>query len=285
MTQEQIATLLNVLLIGISLVALGTMIYKGALRERVLALGPTRDLGLSRSEYVVAVNGVCGYVALMLLMGLTGSRSGEDEGPGTVQSMLGLIAFFLSLTLIGLMVGRAMNAEAGFRKIGLMPRHPKRDLLWVLAAVPLALCFAWSAGLVMIKLSTLLNLAIDPGGHETLKALRENNDPQFILNALLSAGLIAPLLEELLFRGVLQTSLLRLLGERRWVAILITAALFSVTHLPVVPWQNLVPLFVLGLVFGYLYERTGSMLTPILSHAGFNLVNLITVITTSPTTG
>ena len=46
-----------------------------------------------------------------------------------------------------------------------------------------------------------------------------------------------------------------------------------VIHASVVPWQGLVSLFVLGLVFGYLYERTGSLLTPVIAHAVFNSFN------------
>jgi membrane protease YdiL (CAAX protease family) len=41
-----------------------------------------------------------------------------------------------------------------------------------------------------------------------------------------------------------------------------------------VPWQGLIPLFVLGITFGYLYERTGSLLPPILAHAIFNAANI-----------
>lgn len=60
----------------------------------------------------------------------------------------------------------------------------------------------------------------------------------------------------------------------RWPALLVASAVFSVIHFSVVPWQGLISLFVLGLVFGYVYERTGSLLTPILAHAVFNAANI-----------
>ena len=90
---------------------------------------------------------------------------------------------------------------------------------------------------------------------------------------------MAPLLEELVFRGVLQTSLMRLMKDRRWPAMLITAAAFSAIHGTIVPTTGLLPLFVLRLIFKYIYKHTNSLLTPILAHTIFNTMNItITII-------
>ena len=93
--------------------------------------------------------------------------------------------------------------------------------------------------------------------------------------SLLSAVVIAPVAEEVLNRGLLQTLLLRTLGHRwRWAAIGVASAGFAALHLGSVPLQALPGLFVLGLVFGALYERTGSLVPGILVHAAFNALNV-----------
>ena len=76
--------------------------------------------------------------------------------------------------------------------------------------------------------------------------------------------LAAPLCEEFIFRGLLQGGLRRSLPA--WPAIAIAAALFAIVHPP----AAMLPVFVLGLCAGLAYERSGSLLAPMLVHAGYN---------------
>ncbi len=82
--------------------------------------------------------------------------------------------------------------------------------------------------------------------------------------ALLTVGVagLAPLGEEVLFRGLLQPHLCARLGTGR--GLVVTAALFSLLHLDPI---GLVPRFELGLLFGWLVLRTGSLWASILAHA------------------
>jgi uncharacterized protein len=73
----------------------------------------------------------------------------------------------------------------------------------------------------------------------------------------------APLLEEILFRGILLRGLLNQ-GKNPWMAILFTSFLFGLVHAN--PWQFVSGLF-LGLTMGYIYYRTHSLLTTIFIHA------------------
>jgi membrane protease YdiL (CAAX protease family) len=80
--------------------------------------------------------------------------------------------------------------------------------------------------------------------------------------------LLAPLAEELLFRGVLY-SWLKQAGFPR-VAVWGTALVFAAVHVNAITF---VPLMVLALVLAALYERTGNLLAPIAAHALFNGLN------------
>ena len=96
------------------------------------------------------------------------------------------------------------------------------------------------------------------------------------MELLLSDGLIpalsitvaAPLAEELMFRGVIQTRLERAMPM--WAAVVLQAVLFGVVHgTPI----QMAYAFLLGLVFGFLRSRTGSILPGVAAHAAFNAMN------------
>lgn len=81
---------------------------------------------------------------------------------------------------------------------------------------------------------------------------------------------VAPLTEELLFRGAIQPALVERVG--RVPAIGITAMLFAIFHLA--PYA-LVYATLAGLVLGALRERTGSLLPSFALHAGFNAAPIL----------
>lgn len=263
MSVDEIILYSQWVVVGLSLSVFVFLLRNGAFSERQLRLGPTRDLHESAWVYAAAIAGVMLYSVLMI--GL--SRS------GIVEVLLGIE--LIKFAIIGLMVGRARLADAGFRKIGLLPRWPVRDCVWGLVGGVVALGLAGAVGMALSYISQLLGHPVDQVGHEALQTLRDEFSVELLINLIISAVILAPLTEELLFRGVFQTSLLRVFKGARWPALLIASVIFALLHISVVTsWQSLVPLFVLGLVFGYLYERTGSLITPILAHAVFNAANI-----------
>jgi hypothetical protein len=68
--------------------------------------------------------------------------------------------------------------------------------------------------------------------------------------------------EELLFRGILQKLIKKMIGNSN-AAIWITAILFSALHLQ---FFGFLPRMLLGVLFGYLLEWTGTLWLPILAH-------------------
>ena len=84
----------------------------------------------------------------------------------------------------------------------------------------------------------------------------------------LSIGLLAPLAEELVFRGAILRSLLKW-TSRQWVAIAISAVFFAVAHLN--PAQ-LPHAFLVGLLLGWMYYRTDSIVPCVVYHLINNTV-------------
>ena len=101
----------------------------------------------------------------------------------------------------------------------------------------------------------------------------------------LMAVVVAPLVEEIVFRGLLQGALSRLF-RWRWSATVISAAIFALIHLAlrenaaageasIYQIEAIPPLFFLGLVMGYSYEKSQSLYRPIWIHMGFNALTMI----------
>jgi membrane protease YdiL (CAAX protease family) len=90
---------------------------------------------------------------------------------------------------------------------------------------------------------------------------------QGILATIFLANIVAPLTEELLFRGLILRGFLQTYSSRR--SIFLSAALFALFHLN--PWQA-IGAFILGGVFGWWYVHTRSLLPCLLGHAAFNAI-------------
>lgn len=77
----------------------------------------------------------------------------------------------------------------------------------------------------------------------------------------IGGALIAPVVEEIFFRGFVFAGLRGRFGWQR--AALISALLFALLHLS---FTSVLPIFILGLIFAYLYHLSGSIWPAILMH-------------------
>lgn len=94
------------------------------------------------------------------------------------------------------------------------------------------------------------------------------NGPAWV--TLISVSLFAPFFEEWLCRGVILRGLLR--HVRPVWAVIISALFFALIHMNL--WQA-VPAFLMGLVFGYVYYKTGSLKLTMLMHFANNTMAFI----------
>lgn len=92
--------------------------------------------------------------------------------------------------------------------------------------------------------------------------------PVFI--TLISVSVFAPLFEEWLCRGLVLRGLLQKTNPIS--AILVSAAFFAILHMN--PWQALAA-FVLGVLFGYVYYKTGSLKLTMLMHCVNNTMAVV----------
>lgn len=76
---------------------------------------------------------------------------------------------------------------------------------------------------------------------------------------------VAPVTEELLFRGVLLGGMVRRIGHRS--AVWVSAIVFAASHFQLVQFPALLAI---GLTLAWLAQRTGGLAAPIWAHAAFN---------------
>ena len=153
------------------------------------------------------------------------------------------------------------------------------SLLGVLVFVPAVLgCSMLSARLFLL----LSGAAPEPISHSTLAELVEEPDRASVVIWSVVLVTLVPLGEELIFRVFVQSAVLSV-AKSEFVSILLTSVLFAMMHFPVLESASegaakfvlLLPLFVLGLGGGWLYERTRSVVAPAGFHGAFNLVNIV----------
>ena len=225
----------------------------------------------------------------------------------TVPPVAGFLALVVGDLALRQMGNYWFDLGFGVRRLG-------SGLLWGLLAslcvVPLVFGL-----MVFIDLAYRWLQYQHPEEHELLRALGETSDPVVKVPLLLGAALVAPLFEELLFRGHIQTVLRRAIGSR-YVSpavrpIVVEAQAFDPGAAPYVlpmepmpavalpdplvprwvgwlavaitsalfavvhPMWTWPPIFILSLCLGYAYERTGNLWVPMVIHAAFNSTSTV----------
>jgi membrane protease YdiL (CAAX protease family) len=182
-------------------------------------------------------------------------------------AFLGQVLPALAMLAALLPFGRRALGVAGCRS-GSAKRDASVGGLAFAAALPVCL--------VLLFLSTVLfHVFVDRPipKHPLLEDIAAPDREWYIVPlAFVQAAVLAPLVEELAYRGVLQTTLLRAVGPGP--ALVASGAVFGMAHFPAQP-QAVPSLFVLGLVLGYVFYRTRSLVAPIVAHALFNGVMLL----------
>lgn len=117
-------------------------------------------------------------------------------------------------------------------------------------------------------LSYFNNTELEPINYEF-----QGYNMKFIYRTILTL-ILAPLLEELFFRGFLITKLIA--KYKIIVTLLVSSSLFSLIH-----WEtpaNLIPAFLFGMISGWIFIKTGNISYSILLHFFYNFLGALSVI-------
>lgn len=107
--------------------------------------------------------------------------------------------------------------------------------------------------------------------HPLLEMLNSDDSALLFAGVAISAAILAPLAEELMYRVALQTELERYMSEN--AALVTTAVIFAGVH-SLSGRLDALPLFPLALILGYVYRQTRSYPATVALHGLFNGLNL-----------
>jgi membrane protease YdiL (CAAX protease family) len=199
-------------------------------------------------------------------------EQGLNSASFVAAALLTQIPMLLVVYLRLVLPGAVTWSELGLRSVRL------GYLLWMGLGGGLA-------GLVVIAIVGLLlsKIGLQPNQLDQFAFVRsERLFPEFAL-VLISAGVLAPFVEELFFRGFLFGLYRR--RQPMWVAYGVPSLLFTLLHND--PTRMNVPqmaglsvgIFTLAIILTWLYQRTGSLYPGMLAHAVNNATGLVLVYT------
>jgi membrane protease YdiL (CAAX protease family) len=205
-------------------------------------------------------------MAIPLAVILLGASVSEDS----VNAVFAVVGSGLIL-LFGVLVVRAL------------PAHERRLARAVKRTVRGAVGFGVLVGIgIVIGSASILVAAmqLDPGLQERLEEQATEIGPEPWQMAVMVVALVvlAPLGEELIFRGLLLRGLVRRMPF--WVAALVSAVMFAAAHLDAYAlWPRAIALVLTGLVLAWIYRRRGYW-AAVTAHATVNGVAAVALIAT-----
>jgi len=212
----------------------------------------------------------CGLVGQTALAQVFGARIAESPDRAGLQVVLYGFGFH-GLALLGWPLFYYGRSRA-YANYGSQPptsspirREGWRSLMWsgfttLLFALPVVALV--SAGWTLIVRA----LGLPDAPQDLIAVFGAVKSPLVLIAMMLVATVIAPMNEELLFRGVIFRFFRQRFG--RGLAYAVSGTLFGLLH---GNWAGFLPLAVLGVALAIAYERSGDIRVPIVAHGLFNL--------------
>lgn len=194
---------------------------------------------------------------------------GANAGASTVDiKMIGMVSVLIggAVVLLWVWIDLRRLGPSFLPQIGLQQCEIKTSQALMLVVL---VCSA-THFLAWIYRSIILPLVdqggIVGGGSQMFAHIQENGSPLGMTGFLILALIIGPVMEEVIFRGYLQSALARQMPH--WAAISITSLLFMAGHGPMILWPIY---FVYSVAWGWIFMITKSLKMSIAVHMLSNL--------------
>ena len=209
-------------------------------------------------------------IVLWLMVGSMWAGAYRDAGVATpTPQQVALQAMLVPLVpmLVGMFVLMRRSKRA---VVGLELGQISGGVLWGLIGITVALPIVWWSLRGTLWIWEYFGYQ-HAAKHNLLLEL--DRTPEWWIRGMIvvAAVVVAPVFEELLFRGLLQTSL-RKISTSPVVAIGLASLVFAVIH----PHWQAPPIFVLSVFIGALYEVSRNLWAAIVMHAAFNAFAILT---------
>lgn len=258
-----------------ALLVIGVLWWRGLLRPRSLTQGGSRHVD-SQPAWIWACGAGLVFFSSLIAAGaaaqITGVPAGLFFGSPRALAIVQLSSYGAAL-VSALFLLRLLKDAAPKAGLVISTRTLFQGLFYGLLCWPILT----SVGNAGLWVQTLLGHPPETHlGHPLLKVLRDYPDSVWSWALGACAVLGAPLIEETLYRGLIQSFVLRVTGLPI-VSVLASSALFAFMHFDPegsIPWPALVEIGVFGLFLGATFERTKRLGVTIGMHVFFNAANL-----------
>lgn len=196
-------------------------------------------------------------VAEGLVLRALGAGFWPGEGPHLARAVGAIVFYIVMVAPVWLAArheGFSLAQAVGMRGLDVRPAVVLAILL-----VPVE----WYVGVVWFNVETSLRLNL-PGRPSPIEFFGTSTIG--VILGFLVAGFVAPVAEEIVFRGVLYAQLRCAWGDV--AAVLVSAAVFAAIHLNAMAF---VPLMFVGVVLALLFRRSDSLWGSILAHGIYNI--------------
>lgn len=221
------------------------------------------------SSFVVYL---AGYIGLSAIVEIASQELGEKLVDAAYLGMLitsALVAYALGMWVLSRNLGQMGLC---WREIGYRTRSVGCDILTGVAGFFGTIPFLFLGWLITLMLAATIFRHI-PTPEQPFQGIVSRGGVLSVMLTFLAASIIAPIVEETFFRGVLYTTLRGRMGV--WTASMISSALFAIIHpLP----GGFLPIFVLACAFALMREHTGSLLPSMACHSVYNTLQLVFVL-------
>lgn len=220
-------------------------------------------------------------LAVMFLGFFMPAPGDSDSGVRLADLAMMLVASYVGQAIV---IGLLMAWASGHRLPGDELRAqlgPGMAITWAIRGLvlgwPMVITVSWIASVLQ---EVFLSIQPQEIAHSALQSIAEDPGTIWKYLVIVIVVLLTPIFEEFMYRGLLQQGLAGA-GIGRWPAIIVASIIFALMHLPALSMESalsaVLTLFALGLVLGFLYERTGRLLAPIIMHGLFNLGNILLI--------
>lgn len=216
---------------------------------------------------IVFVSGLALLGGLTYIFGTAGPGAGQLPVLTPAQ-VAGSAVVQIQYAILLLVYLRVMRGVSPSQFLGLRAGSMKAVIGWSFGSLAITALVMYLA--MVVWWHGVLGLAPpDDSDQVVVQVFLQSNDRTLRLAIIIAAALVAPLTEELTYRGLIYGFSYRFMGH--WPAALLSSALFSLVHADAVAS---LPLFVLALGLATAYHRSRSLWVPILMHMLFNSWNL-----------
>jgi membrane protease YdiL (CAAX protease family) len=257
------------LVVGIAIDAV-YLFYKAKGKDIIPRISPSREKAWNLADVFRAIILYFSFLALVRLFFVSGSFAcllqritGSQKLVMIIDSFENMaLGFSISYAVIIMVLAYFITIkyrQPFFSALGIKTRAILKAVLLGLASYISYLPLLFLALLISMGISEFFKMA--PEENPLLNVFSIEGRPWLLFYFVLCVCIIGPIIEELFFRGFLYPALRKKTGVL--LSVLLSSVFFSLLHMTFI---GFLPIFFLGILLAYIYERSGNIIASIAIH-------------------